>query len=532
MKFISSIKKYAWILVAMPLVLTSCSKDIMDDINKDNNHALDAKAKFILSDVITRTAFSNAGGDISTYVSTYVEHEVGVHNQMFYAETRLNEPTSSSTFNNSWGALYRTLKDAKLVIAKTSEGGPEAGNDVTKGMAEVLAAYNLALLTDLYGDAPWIEAADYKVSMNPKIDKQEVIYEAIMAYLDAAIVDLQKSDVLGAAGANDLLYNGNASKWLKFAHGLKARYTMRLIKQSKDVNGDLQKVIDNVELSFASAADQAAFGINIYDASNLNPLFDFQWSRDGLGASRSMVDKLVERNDPRLRRAFVDADWVQIEDINAPIDPKKPESEDFYSLMAPNGKSIQQQGVYNTSIYVYSQTAPTLLLSYHELLFLKAEALARLGRGAQVVEPVLKAAVVAAIANTEVSVQAAFDAPVPNGYGGLDETTDAITTAEAETYFDTEVKPLLVADPLKEIMNQKYIAFFGASGEATETYNDIRRLKGLGQGDLIKLDNPGKFPLRLPYGTDDTTNNPEVQAAYGDGQYVYTEAVWWAGGTR
>ena len=43
---------------------------------------------------------------------------------------------------------------------------------------------------------------------------------------------------------------------------------------------------------------------------------------------------------------------------------------------------------------------------------------------------------------------------------------------------------------------------------------------------------PGKFPLRCPYGNDDTTTNPNIQAAYGDGQYVFTENVWWAGGTR
>lgn len=75
------------------------------------------------------------------------------------------------------------------------------------------------------------------------------------------------------------------------------------------------------------------------------------------------------------------------------------------------------------------------------------------------------------------------------------------------------------------------MAFFGASGESTEMYNDIRRWKANGE-NLVELKNPGKFPLRLPYGNDDTTTNPNVQAAYGDGQYVYTENVWWAGGKR
>ncbi|MNT35626.1 hypothetical protein D3C72_1716600 [compost metagenome] len=111
------------------------------------------------------------------------------------------------------------------------------------------------------------------------------------------------------------------------------------------------------------------------------------------------------------------------------------------------------------------------------------------------------------------------------------ETSDKITSSAASDYFNNNVKPLFQANALKEIANQKYLAFFGASGESTEMYNDIRRWKANGE-NLIELKNPGKFPLRLPYGNDDTTTNPNVQAAYGNGQYVYTENVWWAGGTR
>ena len=81
------------------------------------------------------------------------------------------------------------------------------------------------------------------------------------------------------------------------------------------------------------------------------------------------------------------------------------------------------------------------------------------------------------------------------------------------------------------LMIQKYLALWGASGEATETFNDIRRMKGLGE-NFVTLANTKKFPLRMPYGNSDVVSNPEVKAAYGDGQYVYSEPVWWAGGTR
>ena len=500
--------------------LVSCSEDTMDEINKDINHTKDVPAKFILADVITSTAVNNAGGDISTYTSVYVEHEVGVHNQLFRADQRINEPSAASTFNNTWGQIYIALKNAKIAIAKCSKGGSQEGNDVTKGIAEVLAAYNLALLTDMFGDAPWKEACDWAKNMNPKIDKQEEIYKQVMAYLDAAILDLQGEDshVSGGIGNFDLLYKGDTDKWTKFAYGLKARYTMHLIKRSADKDADMQKVIDYADKSFQSADDQAAFAI--YDASNLNPKFDFYWSREALGASQSLVDKLVERDDPRMRRIFFDySSWNQITGID-----------DELANIGPNGTGIEAVGAYNVSMFCYAQTAPTLLLSYHEVQFLKAEALCRLNKTSEAI-PVLKEAVIAGIANAEVGVKAALNAPNVLDYGGLTETTQAISATEAAEYFDNKVLPLFNANPLKETMVQKYLAFFNASSESTECYNDVRRLKALGE-NFIKLNNPNKFPLRCPYGNDDTTANPNVQAAYGDGQYVYSEPVWWAGGNR
>jgi len=529
MKKIFNITKGVFIALALSASVVSCSEDMMDSINKNNNNTTDVDSKFILADVITSTAFNVVGGDMNTYSSIYVEHEVGVDNQTYRAEHRESEPSAASTLNNTWGACYRALKDARIVIDKCSAGGSQEGNDVTKGIAEVLAALNSAIITDAFGDAPWSEASLINPDgtpkiMNPKIDTQKDIYIGIMQYLDNAIVDLQGTDAHGSGpiGSYDLLYGGDYASWLKLAYGLKARYTMRQIKRSTSVATDMANVLSYLDKSFTSATQQAAF--NIYGASNLNPLFDFQWSRDGLGASKSMSEKLIERNDPRLRRVFVDPDRNQLTG----------EDDDAF-FMAPNGENEERKFYYNTSVFVFSQTAPTMLMSYHEVLFLRAEALCRLNRENEA-KAVLKNAVIAAIANTEVGVRAAFNAPtVIDYYGeGLIEKTSPITTFEAEQYFDNDVLPLFTANPLKEVMIQKYISFFGASGESTECYSDLRRLKGLNE-NFIELKNPvntTKFPLRFPYGSDDTTANPEVGEAYGDGTYVYSDKVWWAGGTR
>ena len=70
-------------------------------------------------------------------------------------------------------------------------------------------------------------------------------------------------------------------------------------------------------------------------------------------------------------------------------------------------------------------------------------------------------------------------------YGGATAKAD-LTEEVAAEYFDKNVKPLFEANPLKETMIQKYLAFFGASGEAVEAYNDYRRLKAAGE-DFITL---------------------------------------------
>ncbi|MDO4228265.1 MAG: SusD/RagB family nutrient-binding outer membrane lipoprotein [Capnocytophaga sp.] len=523
-KFISKSVLY---ITAASLFTVGCSEDLLDDINKDMNNPTEVPAKNILADVIVSTAVRSVGGDLNTYMTTFVEHETGIYGQLYNAEIR-EGIIAPSTFNNSWNNIYENIKNTRIAIDLCSEGGAQEGNFTTRGIAQVLLAINSAILTNTFGDVPYSQAAILKedktpMYMTPKVDKQEEIYTEIMRLLDAAIVDLPKGDTHASGGMRDydFLYGGNADLWLKLAYGLKARYTMQLLNRSANKTDDLNKVIEFVNNSFASASEQAAF--NVYDASNLNPLFDFQWSREGLAASESLSKKLIERNDPRLRRVFVDKDWTRVENQTA-----------ANFLMAPNGNPEQKQGYYNTSIFVYAQTASTLLMSYHELLFLKAEAQVRLNDNIAS-QVTLKDAIVAAIANTEASVVAALNAPNVLQNGGLTETTSEITETEANSYFANNVLPLFTANPLKEIMIQKYLATFGASGETPIAYNDIRRLRALGEGDFIQLANPdntSKFPLRCVYGSSDTTTNINVKNLTGDGTYIYTENVWWAGGTR
>ena len=488
----------------------------MDEINKDTSSPLNVNAKFLIPDIEVRTAQNIIGGDFNTYFGAYVEHWVGTHNQLYQAEIRGAEVRVSSTFNNTWGTVYENIRNAKIVVSKCSEGGAEEGDELTKAVGEILLAYNVAAATDIYGDAPYSQVGDFTTYPAPSTDKQSDIYNDVFKLLDDAIASLDGAS--NTLGSYDILYGGDASKWKKFAQGLKARYTMRLILKSSNKEADYKKVIDCVDASFASAGEQAS--LSIYDGlSAQNPLFDFEWSRDGISSSTSMYSKLMARKDPRAERIYYD-----------------PSSWTFYSAeeakdyLAPNGKPVESQYEYCYDAFFFAEVAPVHFLSYHELLFLKAEAQCRLGEDA---EATLKKAVEAAFVNFENNVQAAQNAPTVVGYGGLDPLPgDALDAESADNYFENEVAPLFAANPFKEIMTQKYIAFWGANGESVETYNDVRRLKAENK-DIYEFANDGKFPLRAAYGNDDVVNNPNISQLYTDaGNYVFTENVWWAGGTR
>ncbi len=479
-------KKVIYILFAaiISLSLWSCSEKTMDEINKNVNDPTDMVSRLIITDAMTASAFSVAGGDFNFYSSLYVEHNSGTWNQFYNADIRSGEPTSSTTYNNSWNAAYANLYSLSKIITKCSEGGSEEGNYHTLGIAQILSAYNLAALTDMMGDVPWTEALKPGEIFTPVLDRQEAIYTDIFKFLDDAIANLDKTTIFPSLGTQDLIYGGDTDLWKKFAYGLKARYTMRLSFR-KPAYAD---VITFANQSFTSSDEQAQFNYN--GATSQSPFYSLFQDRDYYGASQSLHDKLVARNDPRDDVFFT----------------PYPGTADL--IFAPNGTSTQVQGYYSISA-LSTNTAPTYLMSYHEVEFLKAEAYARLNN-LTAAETALKNGITAAFQKVNIG----------------------LTASEASDYYDNEVAGKFNSGPLAEIMVQKYIAFF--EEEAMEAYNDYRRLKAMGDNviTLVNPNNASRFPLRMTYGSEDVTTNVNVRTAYGDGTYVYSENVWWAGGTR
>lgn len=488
------IKYLVLTIIAASFTLQSCSEDKMDDINKDQNNPSDVESKYIVTDMMVKSAFTITGSDLAFYTSVYTELLGGGHNQMFNAQVRRGEPILASTYNNSWNSIYSTLRNLNIIIEKCSPGGKEEGNLHVLGMAQVLKAYNLAILTDLFGDVPYSKAFNISNSI-AELDKQEDIYKEIFALLDTGIENLEATSTFPSIGAQDVIYGGNASAWAKTAYGLKARYKMRLSK----VQPNYQEVIDLVAKSFTSSASEFV----MQQAKVPYPFFTFAGDRNALFSSQTFYN-VMEANDPedpRLKTYFVPKmipdpvtkDPVPTLVLIDPADKDLTESQTVYS---PSGVSNNADPS-NKSNAIY-------LLSMHELKFLEAEAYARLGNSDKAIEA-LEEGIKLGLNKRQALTDPNYEYPSQEGLSG--------------------------AALIKKIAQSKYISFFEV--EAIEAYNDIRRWKAMGE-ELIPLRfyDPKLFPLRLAYGQSDVVSNKFVQEAYGDGRYVYTENVWWAGGTR
>lgn len=499
MKKLIEMKKYILIMM-IALFTVSCTEDVMDRINEDHqNPPVDkVPARLQITDGIMASAFTTTSGAYAWYLASFTEQIFGCgNNQLMKVELRQPVETSASTtYNNEWNGTYSNLLNLKQIIDKCSdEEGPDFGQDDVKGMAQVLFALNFGILTDLHGDISCFDALLGLANLQPKVDKQERIYkDCVIKYLDDAIVSLQaaKAAKMKNAGSQDILYKNDLTKWIASAYALKARFLLHTAYVNSDVYTEV----------LAAANDAIANGFNGMDLSvfdgdaAVNPWTAFFWSRLYSASSRTVYDLMQERNDGRVDVYVADMFGTGLQ-------------------IATPGNETQARSteVLNAPAWLDDGSASIHLMSKSELYFIIAEIQSRLGQDYT--------------SAFETAVSASFD-----DYSNFGEVGDAGEYIES-------LADRLAADPLKEIMTQKYLS--QCRDEQIEAYNDIRRCIALNPAgeSLIKLKNPmntqngqNYWPLRLPYGNSSVLANPSIKALYGNGSYIFSEKIWWAGGTR
>jgi hypothetical protein len=201
--------KHVLVLVLTPLFVFSCDDYL--DVNTNPNNPTEAP----ISGLMTRTTLESARNTnrVAGTVSYFTQH--------FTSPNAANSTDThqSVSYGVAWSTLYGVLSDlADMKIQADDLNAPHYS-----GIAKILTAYNLGLLTSMFGDAPYSQAL-FAQALNPAYDSSESIYQRMLELLQEGRTDLQQTQSTVSPGADDYIFNGDRQAWIRTAWALEARY--------------------------------------------------------------------------------------------------------------------------------------------------------------------------------------------------------------------------------------------------------------------------------------------------------------------
>lgn len=368
-------------------------------------------------------------------------------------------------FNTTWGLGFyggslASANEMKRIAI-------EDGNQNVHAISLILMANEFMSLATTFGDIPFTEALQGADNITPKYDTQEVVYDGIIEMLTEATVLIGSAGLDNELAQSDLVYGGDMQAWKKLANGLTARCLVNLQKQ---VPGLESQILSLVDASFSNRSEQANYN---FDLINACPLGQFGKRRPGtLVIHPIFANILITTGDPRLLSYAVS---------------------DFPEWNFYDGEVSQLTWAqFDSSIPI---------LSYTELLFMKAEVEFHMG---------------ASMDDVNASLVEAISSNMEDNNIELDSDVQSFISeaANLEGLNDEEV--------LQNIIEQAYISYYGYNFE--QAWSNYRRTgypEIENNEDLNSVHNPSNIiPRRILY--------PESEVEYNNANYL--EAVTRQGG--
>ena len=274
------------IFLLITLLTVSCSD--FEELNQNPNEPTSVGADVLLTNAIRNSVQTTSNE--AFLISNNVAQLTGKAVRLEVDNYKWN------AFPTLWEGLYESLTDIEAAHALAKE----ANNPAMQGALMVLKSWIYSQLTNAYGDIPYTEAIKggeaIEPNLTPKYDTQASIYAALLSDLETAAGLLSN----GGSIAGDVLYNGDAQKWIKFSNALRLRLLM--YKSNKEnVAAEFKNIVDNEPL-FTSNDDQAA--LTFFRAfPNEFPTLPLK-SGDFIAVSfsESALNTFNQYNDPRLSR--------------------------------------------------------------------------------------------------------------------------------------------------------------------------------------------------------------------------------------
>ncbi|HJR65266.1 MAG TPA: SusD/RagB family nutrient-binding outer membrane lipoprotein [Gemmatimonadaceae bacterium] len=351
--------KLASVAAALALSVGACDEGLTD-LNENPNAPEEVGPELLFPQGVTSAVGNVRGSNADLHLtSLWAQHfsKIQYVDEDWY---QIRPQNNEAYWTNLYSGALQDLTDA----VERAEAA-DRPNQVAPAM--IMKAWTFGAITDLWGDIPFSEAnrGDEGIT-SPVYDTQEDVYQGIFAMLEEAAGMIPGT---GAGyGSADPVYGGDVAKWELFANSIRARHGMRL--SEVDAATAEAVVVDALSAGVFESLDDQAVLEWPGDGVNDNPLFNFNVTnnRDDHRISATMVTTLQGLNDPRL-----------------PIYAQRPLDATVPGFVGvENGLSSDsagQLGLSKTSrigmFFGYDADAPTILMSYWEVLFIRAEAAAR-----------------------------------------------------------------------------------------------------------------------------------------------------------
>jgi len=460
--------KLIGLVLLMVLALGSCKSWIDTNVNTNPDSPSDVPMSSILTGVQANMGYNTIGGnDLCRVTSIWMQYFQGIARQ---SQGTANYILLESDVNNLWVTDYtNTMMNLQTIITKANA----AGNATYRGIAEVLLANSMGVVSDVWGDIPYSAAFQGVANLNPAFDSQKDIYGDILNLLDDAIVQFSSAGAPTIGG--DLMYGGDPSLWLQAAYSLKARY---ILHKSKVDNNAFQDAL-NVLAQGGISSNDNDLAFNFIDAGGQqNPLFQFMQQRSGdISMAQVFIDTLKGRYDPRLPMF-----------ATVSLDTTRP----YFG----NGWGETSNDASLPGVAVAGPASAVPFITYVETLFIKAECLYKTNASVDQVRAALIAAVTASMQKW-----------------GVDYTT---WIAMYTLYINNSSGAPLY----KEIMTQKWISMYNQA----EVYIDWRRTDnviGLQANPTVSAQRH-EIPRHYPEPQSEVNYNPNTP-----GNIDLWSRVWW-----
>lgn len=448
-------------------VLMSCS-DFDEEININPNIPSEASGTQLIANAqlyLPGLSSSPQGEFLSQYLAETQYVGVSLY------------PEESTSFYRWYQGPLANLQE--VLDSEEELSGAEGPVSNQIALAKILKAYFYWNITDRWGDVPYSEATKGADDFTPVYDTQKSIYESLFQLLKEA-----DEAIVPGSISNDLVYNGNMSKWRKLGNTIRLLMALRL----SEVNPDWASTEFNaaLEAGIMESNDDNLVFKHLADANNSNYWYDqvIERNREWWALTENIVEDMKPVNDPRL-----------------PVygNPAR-ESEEFVGMKYGDTENLGTEEYSLLGSDIIAQDAPVYLVTYAQALFAIAEAAER--------EWISE--------DAETYYNLAVEASIEQWTG-----TDAGVTeflAQPEISFDPE-------NGIEQIAKQRWVHLFM---NGYEGWSEWRRT-GF-PGDFVQPEGR-PVPARLSYPDNEVFNNATnyedaVQRQFGGEDSIYGN-VWW-----